>query len=152
LWRQDSGNFAGGERNFGRQTVFIFRMDKEPIQDELRGWLARLPDAPMASNFTARVMQAIDLEESVARRRQPLFSRSWRTFLPRAAAAAIAVSVAGLTLQHYRLDAHRSELAKNVALVADTPMPSVEVLTNFDAIQRMSQPAQPDEELLALLK
>ena len=38
-------------------------------------------------------------------------------------------------------------MAKNVALVADTPMPSVEALKNFDAIQRMSQPAQSDEEL-----
>ncbi|HTV62145.1 MAG TPA: hypothetical protein VMH30_06210 [Verrucomicrobiae bacterium] len=127
-------------------------MDKEPIQDELRGWLSRLPDAPVASNFTARVMNAIDLEESAAGRRRRFFFRGWRVFLPRAAAATVAVCIAGLTLQHYRLDAHRSEMAKNVAFVADTPMPSVEVLTNFDAIRRMSQPAQPDEELLALLK
>ncbi len=127
-------------------------MDREPIQDELREWLSRLPDAPVASNFTARVMQAIDLEESAAGRERRFFFGSWRLFLQRAAAAVIAVSIAGLALQHYRADAQRSELARNIALVADTPMPSVEVLTNFDAIRRMGQPAQPDDELLALLK
>jgi hypothetical protein len=57
-----------------------------------------------------------------------------------------------LTLQHHELNAHRAALAKNVALVAGTPMPSVDALKNFDAIRRMSQPARPDEELLALMK
>ena len=127
-------------------------MDKEPIQADLRGLLSRLPDAPVPTNFTARVLEAAELEESAARRRGRFFFPGWRVFLPRAAAVVIAVAIAGLTLQHYRLDAQRTALARNIALVAETPMPSVEVLTNFDAIQRMSQPAQPDEELLALLK
>jgi negative regulator of sigma E activity len=126
-------------------------MDKEPIQDEMRGLLSRLPDAPVGSNFTARVMQAIDLEESRSRRQRGL-AWNWRVFLPRAAVAALAVSFAGLTLQHYRLQEQRSALAKNVALVAETPMPSVEALKNFDAIRSMSQPARADDELLALLQ
>jgi hypothetical protein len=55
-------------------------------------------------------------------------------------------------VQHYRLDAHRSTMAKNVALVAGTPMPSVETLKDFDAIQHMSRPTRADDELLALLQ
>ncbi|HEY3760924.1 MAG TPA: hypothetical protein VGN23_04190 [Verrucomicrobiae bacterium] len=129
-------------------------MDKEPIQEdprrEMRQLLARLPDAPVASNFTARVMQAINLEEARSRRNGWHFN--WRTFLPRATAAMLALSITGLTVQHYRLDAHRSTMAKNVALVAAAPMPSVETLKDFDAIQRMSKPTRADDELLALLQ
>jgi hypothetical protein len=125
-------------------------MNKEPIQEEMSRLLARLPAAPVASNFTARVMQAIDLEE--ARSRRSRWSLGWRVFLPRAATAMLALSITGLTVQHYRLDAHRSTMAKNVALVAGTPMPSVETLKDFDAIQRMSRPSRADDELLALLQ
>jgi anti-sigma-K factor RskA len=126
-------------------------MKKEPLQNELRELLSRLPDAPVPSNFTARVLQAVDLEES-RRARKWNFILNWRAFLPRAAVAAVAVLLAGLTLQHHELNAQRQRVAHSVALVAGTPMPSVDALKNFDAIQRMSQPARPDNELLALLK
>jgi hypothetical protein len=126
-------------------------MKNDPLQNELRELLSRLPDAPVASNFTARVLQAVDLEES-RRARKWNFIFDWRAFLPRAAVAAVAVFFAGLTLQHHELNAHRATLAQKVALVAETPMPSVDALKNFDAIRRMSQPARPDEELLALMK
>ena len=124
---------------------------KDELQNELRKMLSRLPDAPVASNFTTRVMQAADLEES--RRSRPWhFILNWRVFLPRAAVAMVAVLFAGLMLQHYEVNVHRAALAKNVALMAETPMPSVDALKNFDAIQRMSQPARADNELLALLQ
>jgi hypothetical protein len=124
-------------------------MKKDPIQDELRGLLSRLPDAPVASNFTARVMQAVDLEES-RRARKWNFSFNWRAFLPRAAVATAAILFAGLTLEHYEVGARRAQVAQSVALVAGAPMPDVDALKNFDTIRRMSQPAHADEELLAL--
>ena len=111
--------------------------------------LSRLPDAPAASNFTARVMQQIDLEES-RRARKWDFIFNWRAFLPRIAVATVAIVFAGLTLQHHELAAQRQQVAQSVALVAETPMPDVDALKNFDAIRRMSQPAHADEELLAL--
>jgi hypothetical protein len=124
---------------------------KDKLQNELREMLSRLPDAPVASNFTARVMRQIDLEES--RRAHKLsFIFNWRVFLPRAAVAGVAVLFAGLILQHHEMNTQRATLAKNVALVAETPMPDVDALKNFDAIQRMSQPAHADNELLALLQ
>lgn len=124
---------------------------KDELQNELRELLSRLPDAPVASNFTARVMRQIDLEES-RRARKWDFILNWRAFLPRAAVATVAILFGGLTLQHHELNAQRATLAKNVALVAGTPVPDVDALKNFDAIQRMSQPAHADEELLALMK
>jgi hypothetical protein len=126
-------------------------MKKDPIQNELRGLLSRLPDAPVASNFTARVMQQIDLEES-RHARKGNFIFNWRVFLPRTAVATVAVLFAGLTLQHHEVNVHRAVFAKNIALVAGAPMPDVDALKNFDAIRRMSQPARPDNELLALMQ
>jgi anti-sigma-K factor RskA len=122
---------------------------KDKFQNELSQMLSQLPDAPVASNFTARVMQQIDLEES-RRSHKWDFILNWHAFLPRAAVATVAIVFAGLTLQHHELNSQRAMLAKNVALVAGTPMPSVDALKNFDAIQRMSQPAHADDELLAL--
>jgi anti-sigma-K factor RskA len=140
-------------RNFVCVPVFNQKqtMKNDPIQNELRELLSRLPDAPVASNFTARVMQAVDLEESRSRRKwNSVFN--WHAFLPRAAVATVAIVFAGLTIQHHEVNVQRAALAKNVALVAETSMPSVDALKNFDAIRRMGQPARADDELLALLQ
>jgi hypothetical protein len=127
----------------------ISRTMKDEFQNELNEMLSRLPDAPVASNFTARVMQQINLEESRQARKWN-FIFKWQRFLPRAAVATVAIIFAGLTLQQHEQNVHRVAFDQNVALVAQTPMPSVDALKNFDAIQRMSQPAHADEELLAL--
>jgi hypothetical protein len=63
------------------------------------------------------------------------------------------VGFAGLAYQHHELD-KRAGFAKDIALLAQAqPLPSVEALKNFDAIQRMSQTTpRADDELLALLQ
>jgi negative regulator of sigma E activity len=122
------------------------------LEARLTKVLARLPDAPVASNFTARVMQAVEIED-VRRSRTWNFRWSWHRLLPRIAATAVAVLFAGLTFHHYELTSQRAAFARNVALIAGSqPLPSVDALNNFDVIQRMSQPAHADEELLALLQ
>jgi hypothetical protein len=126
-------------------------MKKDPLQIELRELLSRLPDVPMPSNFTARVLQAVDLEES-RRSRRWNFNWNWHMLLPRIAVASAVLVFAGLTFHHYEINAQRTALARNVALLAEAqPLPSVDALKNFDAIQRMSQP-HADEDLLALLQ
>lgn len=121
------------------------------LEARLSQALARLPDAPVPSNFTARVMQAVELEES-RRPRRWSWGWNWHVLLPRIAVTAAVVLFAGLTLHHYELNNRRTTLARNVALIAGSqPLPSVEALKNFDAIQRMSQP-RADEELLALMQ
>jgi negative regulator of sigma E activity len=133
-------------------VVFNLKMmKKDPIQNELRELLSRLPDAPVASNFTARVMQAVELEESRPARRWH-FGWNWHALLPRLAVTAAAVLFAGLTFHRYELNTLHAALAKNVALVAGAqPLPSMDALKNFDAIQRMGQP-RADDELLALMQ
>jgi len=125
-------------------------MKDEPIQKELRQLLARLPDAAVASNFTARVLQAVEREEMRAARRS-IFNWNWHAWLPRIAVASAVVTFAGLTFNHYERVSQRKSLANGVALmVAETKMPDLEALKNFDAIRRMSQPARADNEMLAL--
>jgi negative regulator of sigma E activity len=120
------------------------------IESRLSEVLARLPDAPVPSNFTARVLQAVERES--ARPRATSWSWTWRVFVPRVAVAAVVIAFAGLGIHRYELNAHRAALAKNVVLVAAVQlMPSVDALKNFNAIQRMSQP-HADDELLALLR
>jgi hypothetical protein len=122
------------------------------LESRLSEALARVPEAPMPSNFTARVLQAIEREEARGARLRS-WSWYWRVLVPRVAVAVAVVGFAGLTYQHREFD-KRVQLAKDVALLAKAqPAPSVEALKNFDAIQRMSQTApRADDELLALLQ
>jgi negative regulator of sigma E activity len=123
-------------------------MKNEP--QELRELLSRLADAPVPSNFTARVMRAVELEELQAARMRG-WHWNWHALLPRAAATAAVVIAAGFAFYQHEIYSQRAEIAKNVVLVANAqPLPSVDALQNFDAIQRMSQPAHADEGLLAL--
>ena len=138
--------------NFAHAPVFKLKMNNEPLQDprrQVRELLFRLPDAPVASNFTARVMQAVELEE-MQQSRWRVFGWSWRAWVPRTAVATALAVFAAFTFQQHSLYLHQVAIAKNAALVASQPLPSVDALKNFDAIQRMGQPARADEELLAL--
>jgi anti-sigma factor RsiW len=120
------------------------------IESRLSEALTHLPDAPVPSNFTARVLQAVELEST--RPRAVNWSWTWRVLVPRAAVALVVIAFVGLGIHGYELNAHRAAFAKKVVLMAAAqPMPSVDALKNFNAIQRMSQP-HADDELLALLR
>ena len=124
--------------------------NETPEQNELRKLLSRLPDAPVSPNFTARVMQALELDELQTARTRG-WRWNWHALLPRAAVAAVMVVAAGFTFYQHELYNRRAEFATSVVFVEQAqPLPSVDALQNFDAIQRMSQPAHADEGLLAL--
>ncbi len=122
------------------------------LEADLSEMLSRMPPAPVASNFTERVMQAIELEEARhSQSRGRLWN--WRSLMPRMAIASVVLVFAGVMWQQHEQTVHRAALALSVASVAgNQPLPSVEALKNFDTIQRMSQPQHADEELLALLQ
>jgi negative regulator of sigma E activity len=120
------------------------------IESRLSEVLVRLPDAQVPSNFTACVLQAVERES--ARPRATSVSWTWRMLVPRVAVAAVVIAFASLGIHRYELNAYRVAFAKKVVLMAAAqPMPSVDALKNFNAIQRMSQP-HADDELLALLR
>jgi len=122
------------------------------LESRLTEALARVPDAPMPSNFTARVLQAAE-REATRGARLPSWSWHWRVLVPRVAVAVAVVGLAGLAYQRHALD-QRAEFAKDMVLLAQAqPVPSVEALKNFDAIRRLSQTTpRADDELLALLQ
>jgi negative regulator of sigma E activity len=121
------------------------------LEARLTAALAKMTDAPVPSNFTTRLLAELDREEA-----QTVHShRSWKWnfLLPRLAIATAVVLLAGLSVQQYQINSHRTALARNVAqLAASNPLPSVDALENLDAIQRMSQSTHADGELLADLQ
>ena len=142
-WRRTD---ADALQRCGRENTADLELDLR-----LTEMLGKLPDAPLPSNFTARLLQMVAQEES----RRPAARNShwnWLRSLPRIAVATALVIFTGLMLWQHELVAHRAALVKNVAVVAGSqPLPSVDALKNFDAIQRMGQP-RADEELLALMQ
>jgi anti-sigma factor RsiW len=117
--------------------------------------LDSLPNAPVASNFTARVLQAVELEKSRAEQALPanraLLFRLLR-WLPRTAVAALTVALALLSYQHFR-EVHRVQLARDAVVVSEVAsVPNATVLEDFEVIRAMSRTPAADEELLKLLQ
>ena len=114
--------------------------------------LARLPDAPVASNFTVRVLAAVDRED--ARGTRPGQVRFfWQVLFPRATVAATLLLVAVLSFQHYAERAEREHLVRTVAAATlAQPVPSTDALENLDAIQHLGETSHADTELLAALQ
>src|ERR1039458_545175 len=56
--------------NFVLASVFNLQVTMKNEPQELRELLSRLPDAPVPSNFTARVMRAAELDDLQAARRR----------------------------------------------------------------------------------
>jgi len=113
--------------------------------------LQSLPDVPLSSNFTARVLQAVDLE--AAQEARQARSRPWfRVLLPRLGGVTAALLLAFFGVQEYRA-VKRLELAKDVSLMEMAKLPGADVLQDFDAINQLQQiAATSDEELLKALQ
>lgn len=143
LWRR---KLAGTERAELRAQPEL------EAEARLTGALARLSDVPVASNFTARVMDAIDREERLAERSRG-WHWNWRSLFPRLAVSTAVLVFAGMSIQRYEVHSQRHEMARTVAMVAvASSQPSVDALADLDAIRRMSQSAHADGDLLADLQ
>ena len=115
--------------------------------------LRKMPDAPVASNFTARVLEAVEREakaEARARGSRWYVGRKLPRWLPKVASATVVV-MAGVLAYMHNNNVAAIQLAA-VRSVAGVPLPSPEILTNFDAIRIVSATPAPDEQLLALFQ
>jgi hypothetical protein len=128
-----------------------------PDRDEevaLTRLLVRMPDAPLASNFASRVMQAIDLAEAAPGRgaREPFW---WpRRRFGRLAWVTAMIAVAGISWRQYQ-SWQRTQTARSLQVITEVAaVPSVDVLRDFDAIQSFARvpPSLDEKGDLELLK
>ena len=150
----------------------IWRHDLTPAeQAELRAWLnahpeattdleterkltallGGIPDAPVPSNFTARVLQAVEHEVRVQNRNE--LSRPWwlRVLLPRAVAVSV-IALGGIFAHQAYQANQRTNLAKSLEAVAGVDaLPSAEALEDFETIVRLAPPLAADEDLVSLM-
>ena len=117
--------------------------------------LNRLPSAPVPSNFTALVLQAV--QRAPARRawwRQmdpgSWFPAGWR---PRAALAATMVCLSLLTVREYQT-LQRQRMARDLASVGSlASLQPVDCLRDFQTIENLNRvKVAPDDDLLEVLK
>jgi len=114
--------------------------------------LASLPDTPVATNFTARVLDEVRRAETA----HPALGQAWwqRLLAPQfrpvqiAAAATLAMVIGGVGYQSH-LNQSRAEIAAAVASIAEFP-PGF--LADFEAIGAVAHADAIDEELWAALK
>ena len=119
------------------------------VESALTSALNRLPQAPVPSNFTNRVLQAVELERAAASRRKSPASIVFR-WLPRFALGCAVVALA--FVGHRQVETRRTaEMARSVAIVPAPSLPA-DILQDFDAIQVMSQTPSADVQLLALME
>lgn len=116
--------------------------------------LAELRDVSVASNFTARVLQAVAQETVGAAPRRLAWRLWWRAWgwVPKAALVALVIGVGLFSHFHHQV-VKRLELAQSVEVLANVKsLPSPEILADFDTIRRLGRTPPADKDLLALMK
>jgi anti-sigma factor RsiW len=153
------------EEEIRLQPYFIAHPEAQAETEDdaaLTAALEQLPNAPLSSNFTAQVLQLIDLEEAAQARRSKI-TRDWRWWInhliPRVALGVLTVSLGALGLIQYQKH-NFEERAQNAGAfssqleVAAGRVPA-EMWQDFEAIRRLNTTtvsASVDDELLAALK
>src|SRR5262245_5380677 len=97
--------------------------------------LAGLPDAPVPSNFTARVLQ--ELEREVGRPLPRQRAWVWRVFVPRAAMASVVVGASLLAYHRHQLAQLRPFMDSIVTVTGVQSLPSPVILEDFEVIRRL---------------
>lgn len=150
------------EEETGLQTWLAAHPEKQAeweLEQSLTDQLRHLADAPLSSNFTSQVMQALDAE--LARqesRRGRAGVRGWlqwlHRFAPRLAPVSLALVVAITFFVHHRSSDREQRIAESVAIVTGaSDVPAPEILQDFEAISKLPPTIdEADEALLAALQ
>jgi hypothetical protein len=123
--------------------------------------LSQLPDAPLASNFTAQVLQAVERESVRPVRGRFAFGgvREWLGRLAPRVAWAAGLFVAALVIWKQYEVAQRGKIMAGMELMAGlepvlqaSALPDPKLLQDFDAIEQLTPlPPPADVELLHAL-
>lgn len=114
--------------------------------------LGQLPNAPVASNFTAQVMHAVAREQAAAKR-QPGFLETVKRWL-RVPAPKLAWALGLVALGWFGVYQHqanvREDMAKGLTVMANVAsLSDPSALEDFEAISRLN--TSEDDELFAVL-
>lgn len=128
----------------------------EALEEELalNRLLGDLPDAPISSNFTARVLQEVRGESARAARMEsaPAPAVPWLRWLPRFALTICLFLGGFFSYAQYR-EGQRTRLAEGVALLGQAAeLPDLRALRDFRVIVSLPTKATSDAELLAALQ
>jgi len=106
--------------------------------------LARAPDAPLSSNFTARVIQAIELEQLRAQRKGSFALQRLRSWLPRLAITGLVVGLGAFGYQEYRQhELQQKTRYLDTLAVAAATFPDAKMWDDFDAIVSLAPSISP---------
>jgi hypothetical protein len=113
--------------------------------------LVSLRNAPVATNFTSRVLLVVAQHDRESQRNRGSFFHWPRlSLLPRIAIGSAFVCAAVFSVQQYR-SVQRTQFAHDIAAVSQAATVPQEWLEDFEAIRHLSQP-RVDNELLAALQ
>lgn len=117
--------------------------------------LHRLPDVPLASNFTARVVDAA-LQDAAAetreRSRQVPWNWSRARWLPRLAFGLV-IGAAGFFSFQQIHEVQHQKIARSVSVLSEVAsVPGPDALRDFEAIRVLDASPAADEELLRLFQ
>lgn len=152
MWRS---SFSAAEEARIKQLLAAQTNTQVDLAEEakLNRLLNTLPDAPVPSNFTSRVMRAVEQEELQLSRNKSGWP-AWRVgfgWVSRLAMAGLVVVAGVVTFQKHQL-AQRAELAQSVANFSNVGALPSEWLRDFDTIKHLSSASPVDDELLAALR
>jgi hypothetical protein len=157
------GTLTEAERRQWEQLLQNDAALRERFAEEaaLERMLDDLPDVPISSNFTALVLQAAVRESQTegphSRIRLPLF----RSVLARLAAGLVMFTLLAVLVGYQYRKSERADMAERVrsftgiaSAIGSEKTPPEELFQDFDAIRRLSLPAEGelDMELLFALQ
>jgi anti-sigma factor RsiW len=120
---------------------------------ELNRALDQLPEAPVASNFTAQVLKAVELEilkDSRSKREWPAWQVGFG-WVSRFAMAGFIFAAGVFAFNRHQAN-QRTEMAHSVAQVSTAAALPAEWLKDFDTIRNLGRASAVDDELLAALR
>ena len=130
------------------------KKEHDNLDPALDALLRRLPDRSVPSNFSFRVLQAVESKQFVAQKP----TLWWKIIhhpvrlISQAAVGAMALCLGLFGYQHYEATT-QMKMAESVVTVAQvSSLPSPDLLRDFEAVRHLNTTPAADEELLTLLQ
>lgn len=149
------GELSGAEQRQFEQQLRDDPALRAAVEEEqrLNHLIGRLPNVPISTNFTSLVLRAVRQAERKPAHHEGRFGWPRWGFARVAAGLAAALLVGVIGVQQYR-QSQQSQVAQSVSaftevasVIGSEGTPPPEVFQDFEAIQRLSIPHEPELDL-----